>query len=746
MDPTPRQAIVIESPEQINPSQALERLALYNPDGTPFEGLGTPGAEGPQGPEGPEGPQGPAGPAGADGDGAAVDTYRWGLGSEEKKRLSITEEVIANLGGEGSWKEYQVREHDAVVDDPATEQLVCAYSGRNVSNNITRVGLSFLPYGETEWDDTAEPIASHMEDPCVVVDVATGKVYRDGLGRALIYGENKNDATQLGTRLLRTEPNSWVIGEDLGQVIDPGDFGQDEVDVDSPTVVRDGANLIGLFEIRPVGSVHIARAMSTTAAPQTWVCDQTPLINEGEVGTWNSQDIVPDSLFKQGGNWILLTHGHIDFAYSSGRYRTTDAPEDWVLGSFVEMPGNPFNSESDAAVLYSNDYEKAVVTAYAPDRIAVANVVDLNSAESEGSPGFYTLEGADDANIAATKASDRVLHYNGATGKHEYRDLPDLTALESVEFKASKERTDRGVDNVSFVIETAETVLDPFFTGLGLTPGALLVEGTFPEFVITAPENDLGTIRRGQVTPPLGWQNLYITEDVPLTLYGVRMSSRHVVEEYGGLFMLVDSSGAFLDGGGHDEISGLMYDVSYVLGESGKAVNFWNASNPRGIIAYLDTPLVGSDIGDLRIVFGFGDPSLNSPLISDRIVIEPIFRPLVPEPAAPVFGMTEVKIVAVNNTIVFDGAARNMEVHQNDGTTGTYDIALLDDGDDILILANSVTPGLTHFAHRSVAEDGISIDSGRAPTGMYFSTGGPGDATTEGIIAYAPSVGEGRVI
>ena len=62
-----KQAVVIPGMAH-DPTKLTESIALFNPDGTPWEaGLGFQGEQGEVGPEGPPGPEGPQGPAGADG-------------------------------------------------------------------------------------------------------------------------------------------------------------------------------------------------------------------------------------------------------------------------------------------------------------------------------------------------------------------------------------------------------------------------------------------------------------------------------------------------------------------------------------------------------------------------------------------------------------------------------------------------------------------------------------------------------
>lgn len=161
-----KQAVVIPGTAH-DPTKLTENIALFNPDGTPWEaGIGfqgpqgepgPPGADGAEGPQGPQGEQGPPGADGAEGpqgpagpSGAASDTYLSSVLADFPTHFYLCSEGNSAPGWV-MWDDSRHGQHGAWSGSPST--AVCPVNGvpAGMSVNSTSYGTvtaSSAMYGD----------------------------------------------------------------------------------------------------------------------------------------------------------------------------------------------------------------------------------------------------------------------------------------------------------------------------------------------------------------------------------------------------------------------------------------------------------------------------------------------------------------------------------------------------------------------------------------------------------------------
>lgn len=270
------------------------------------------------------------------------------------------------LAGTGSWDELQIREPGNVVFDPVTGTWICVYSGRDSIFGFSVIGSVLSGDGE-HWSPSSDnPISGSTlgEDPYLAKHV-DGTLYRDHLGRALMFAEEKVGAMHIGIDLWRSAANALTGWTRVGRVVSPGraSAAWDATDRTSPTVIHDGHQLVLLFEGRNLPSGQNGRvglAFSDDDG-ETWTVRPQPVATPGGSARWNARSLVPDDLLKVGDMWVLLAHGqNDDGTWVTGRYATTDIPSRWTPASFTELPGNPLTVESDTVMSWGNDPNQAL--------------------------------------------------------------------------------------------------------------------------------------------------------------------------------------------------------------------------------------------------------------------------------------------------------------------------------------------------------------------------------------------------
>ena len=329
--------------------------------------------------------------SGPGGDGGTVQ--RWGLGSQERIALLPTGTPVA-VFDTGDWDDLQLREVGQAIYDPVTEQWIATYSARRASDAFASIGAALSDDGETWTPHPQNPIAAigtgpHAndahEDPYICKDLTTGEVWRDSSGRALMFTEEKDGATQLGINLFRTASNSledWTL---FGQVLDVGDAGQwDETDRDSPVVFHHDGWLWMLYEGRNLpdqqGWIGLAvsadegETWSLVASPywQIWadepMASDPPFADPSAEGTWFSLSLVPDDVVMIDGAVVLLCHGQgVDENYHCGRFVARTNPFTIDDGSWAGwavrwamVASDPIDSEADTIMCFGNDPTRAV--------------------------------------------------------------------------------------------------------------------------------------------------------------------------------------------------------------------------------------------------------------------------------------------------------------------------------------------------------------------------------------------------
>lgn len=134
--------------------------------------------------------------------------------------------------------------------------------------------------------------------------------------------------------------------------------------------------------------------------------------------------------------------------------------------------------------------------------------------------------------------------------------------------------------------------------------------------------------------PAVGAGTLYRTEaalSVPAdsrTLFGLRVSvgrkTDGVAGTRGGAVVLCDDTGTLLAGARFLDSLGTTVDESTSLGTSGKAVGLWGEPW-EPVTLLLDTPITGSDIGDVRVCITEGNPAASNPGMEWEMVVVPLW-------------------------------------------------------------------------------------------------------------------------
>lgn len=267
--------------------------------------------------------------------------------------------------GDQAYDSTQVREPGQVLYDPVTKLHIVTYSASPGDGTDPDIAAYLSANGEVDWYPHPSNVltAGRGEDPYIAKDINTGHVWRDSGGRALIFCEEKPSFDgQGGVDLWRSSPNLLTGWTKYGTVIDKGGVGDwDESFRASPVVIWDGTRLVMVWEGgSPTNAGELGFATSTDEG-LTWTVSPAPIVVRGAAGTWNDTAVVCDDIIKVGSSYVLLVHcwgtraGNGSGFNNLGRYITTDAPVDWDNTSWVEMPGNPYSTESNTAMCVHND-------------------------------------------------------------------------------------------------------------------------------------------------------------------------------------------------------------------------------------------------------------------------------------------------------------------------------------------------------------------------------------------------------
>jgi hypothetical protein len=252
------------------------------------------------------------------------------------------------------WSSFQLREPGNAVHDPLTDRWIMAYSGQIAEDGPTRVGASYSDDGLTWSPDPHNPITGNVgaEDP-YLVRRTDGDLYRDPDRRALMFTEQKSGH---GLDLWRSGSASLSGWTRVGPVLAPGPgHAWDGFDRSSPVVVAHRDRLIMLFEGRGPGNAGEIGYATSLDDGLHWSVGPSPILRRGGDGSWNEFSVVPDDLLRVGSKWVLFAHGaRADAPYMSGRYVSSDELNRVGAGSFVELPGNPFD-RSNSVMPLGND-------------------------------------------------------------------------------------------------------------------------------------------------------------------------------------------------------------------------------------------------------------------------------------------------------------------------------------------------------------------------------------------------------
>lgn len=262
-----------------------------------------------------------------------------------------------------TWKATQVREPGQVIEDPNPSvpgrTWLFTYAGQAATGNVG-VGVAFSQTGALNsfTDYASNPIVALGEDPYIVKDIRTGKAYRDGSNKLHMFSEEKTAGVALSQNGINhhtsTDGITWAA-DPANPVIGPGS-GWDGNDRTSPVVFYDGTSFTMLYEGRGVGNngeIGVARKANLDGTG--WTMSGTQIITKAGAG-WRQVACVPDDIILVDGRYVFLAHGEDGSSvWSMGRFSTLDAPSAWAAGSFVEMPGNPFDSTSSQVMLVGND-------------------------------------------------------------------------------------------------------------------------------------------------------------------------------------------------------------------------------------------------------------------------------------------------------------------------------------------------------------------------------------------------------
>lgn len=286
------------------------------------------------------------------------------LGSIAPIDVDAVGDPIAVQGG-GDWEMWGLREPGAAIYDPATAMWIATYTGRGhvVAGNsavTASVGAVLSTDAENWFPHPQNPLtgADQGEDPYLAKDAATGLLWRDSHGRALMFTEEKDFDVHRGVEIWRSDPNALTGWELVGRAVDRGAPGSwDATDRTSPTVIHDGGRLVLLFEGRNLlagqeGEVGLA---VSTDEGESWEVSPEPVLGRGNHGAWNANSVVPDDLLRLNGRWVLLAHGQLGSRWSVGRYETEAEPATWTIGTLTELPGNPMTSDADTVMAWGDD-------------------------------------------------------------------------------------------------------------------------------------------------------------------------------------------------------------------------------------------------------------------------------------------------------------------------------------------------------------------------------------------------------
>lgn len=286
------------------------------------------------------------------------------------------------VSSDQTWKATQVREPGPIIEDPAptvsSRRFLFPYSGHGATNNVA-VGLAFSASGDrSDWTDYASnPVISLGEDPYIARDITTGKAFRDANGLHM-FSETKtagSTGSQLGINHHTSLDGVTWTADPANPVVTKSASGWDSQDRTSPIVFWDGTEFTMVFEGRMTGDDgQIGVARSSTLMGASWAMEATNPVITRTAATWANGSVVPDDIIKDGSTWALVAHGR-GTKYTVGRFSTTAAPAAWVAGSFAEMAGNPFDSDSEGTAITANVTGSLVVRQSSDTEMTWAEIV-----------------------------------------------------------------------------------------------------------------------------------------------------------------------------------------------------------------------------------------------------------------------------------------------------------------------------------------------------------------------------------
>lgn len=288
------------------------------------------------------------------------------------------------LGEPGTWNAYQNREHGNAVldlDDPdANRRYKFSWSGMAAADLRPKIGMAFSGDGLTWTMHPGNPVSGAGagpseagEDPYIAKNISDGSAYRDSSGRLLMFSEEKPSGAggQLGVQMHRSSDNglTWI---NFGQVLGPNPTaGQwDSSDRTSPAVFHDGTRMVMIFEGRNQSGVGVENkgmigVAYSTDEGVTWTVGNggDPIIDTSvNVAAWGQGGVVSDDIILIAGAYYMTVHGQAVGAGGSsafnnaGRWKCFNLdPSTWTEADWVEIAGNPYNTDTSTQMFIGND-------------------------------------------------------------------------------------------------------------------------------------------------------------------------------------------------------------------------------------------------------------------------------------------------------------------------------------------------------------------------------------------------------
>lgn len=288
------------------------------------------------------------------------------------------------LGADGTFNDYQNREHGNAPSDPAdpdaNRRYKFSWTGLNFDGGAPTLGMAFSGDGLTWAPHPGNPISGpgisvsqRGEDPYLAKNIGDGTAYRDSDNRLLLFCEEipGGEGTQQGVWLF-TSSDHGVTWQSDGRVFDKSAISGawDSGDRTSPIVFHDGTRLVMLYEGRNLTGVGtenrgmVGVAYSTDEG-LTWTPGNggNPIIDTAvNVAPWGQGGVVPDDLILVGGVYYLTLHGQAVGAGGSsafnnaGRWKCLNPdPTTWTASDWVEISGNPYDTATSTEMFIGND-------------------------------------------------------------------------------------------------------------------------------------------------------------------------------------------------------------------------------------------------------------------------------------------------------------------------------------------------------------------------------------------------------